>query len=84
MPRVLNFSACCMGSTLRRQDSSLEWHNSHGLDELLDLLLQATDVCICFCWAFVDLHRFDTGVVFCNVSTSIDTRVTNPPAENRG
>ena len=65
IPRVLNLSACCIGRTLPLAASVIrESGDLHLLDELLDLLVQTTDIRIRLCRSLVHLHSFDSGVVF--------------------
>lgn len=65
IPNVLNLSACCMGRTLvESADSRLrEICSLHCLDQLLNLLVQSSNICIRLCRPLIDLHRLDSCVV---------------------
>jgi hypothetical protein len=39
-----------------------------SLDKLLNLLVQAADVCVLLCRLLIDLHRLDSAVVLCGKS----------------
>ena len=50
-----------------RRDSGRFYHetnDSHGFDELFDLLVQSSDIRIRIRRLFVHLHRLDSRVVF--------------------
>jgi hypothetical protein len=89
IPSFLNFSDCCIGSTLvwweRRDKASVRVKqfqktaprlDSHGLDQLFDLLVQPSNIRISIRRLLVHLHRLDSRVVFCS------TEKNHPPLVN--
>lgn len=57
--RLLHWQNTAVSSDKCRLHSSL-----HGLNELLNLLVQTTNVRVCLCRSLIDFHSFDTGIVF--------------------